>query len=90
MAPAFSRSSKALSYYATPGARAIGSLGTIPNEVDAYGGLTMAERALMPDGHVLEPKTFAQAQYRNDKWGVGRGRDGDLLGASHPLLRGEA
>jgi hypothetical protein len=29
----------------------------------------MTKRALMPDGHVLEPKTFAQAQYRNDKWG---------------------
>jgi len=64
-----SLSSKALSYYATPGARAIGSLGTIPNEVDAYGGLTMAERAVMPDGRVLEPKTFTQAQYRNAKWG---------------------
>ena len=29
----------------------------------------MAERALMPDGRVLEPKTFTQAQYRNAKWG---------------------
>ena len=58
-----------LSYYATPGARAFGSLGIVPDDVDAYGGLTMAECALMPNGRILEPSTFTQAQYKNNKWG---------------------
>jgi len=60
---------KAYSYYATPGARAFGSLGIVPDEVDAYGGLNMAECALMPNGRLLEPATFVQSLYSNQKWG---------------------
>ena len=52
-----------LSYYATPGARAFGSLGIVPDDVDAYGGLTIGEYALMPNGRILETATFTQAQY---------------------------
>ena len=60
---------KAYSCYATPGALAFGKLGKVPDEVDAYGGLIMAAGALMPNGRLLEPATFVQSLYSNEKWG---------------------
>ena len=48
-----------MSFYANPGAKAFGFLGEVPDKVDAYGGMTMAEGAFLPNGRVLEPMTFA-------------------------------
>ena len=58
-----------MSYFATPGAEAFGFLGEVPADIDAYGGMTMAEYAILPCGRLLEPLTFTFSEYTNGKWG---------------------
>ena len=62
-------SSRPLSFYATPGASAFGSLGQLPPDHDEFPGLTMAEYVRLPCSRLLEPKTFVHGEFLNNKWG---------------------